>query len=385
MKKAIQEYIELKDIEKEALWNEAFFVFDTNVFLNLYRYSKKTREILLGAMEQLKDRIWMPNHVAHEFMENRIEVIFETIDRYTTLHDETNSFMKTCVDMLRMKKEDSELVELQNYIETWIDTNKRKNLLITDVINDPILDKILELFDGKVGNKFDDEEMKQIIVEGNDRYEKKIPPGYKDAIKKSGILDNNAYGDLIVWKEILRFSKKEKKNIIYVTHDQKEDWWNKVRGKTVGPRVELRREFMEETNNKFHMYTMNNFIRRFEDNKGIKIDQSIIDEVKSVQIFINEKSFKTKYFDIYSGLSVEEKKLLKLRNRIEKLENSNRKRRNSIARLEKKYSLQEMPDEARMTLENTKNNLIKGEESLEKYRQQLYEMESMENKQLSLW
>lgn len=176
MKKAIQEYIELKDIEKEALWNEAFFVFDTNVFLNLYRYSKKTREILLGAMEQLKDRIWMPNHVAHEFMENRIEVIFETIDRYATLHDETNSFMKTCVDMLRMKKEDSELVELQNYIETWIDTNKRKNLLVTDVINDPILDKILELFDGKVGGKFDDEEMKQIIVEGNDRYEKKIPP-----------------------------------------------------------------------------------------------------------------------------------------------------------------------------------------------------------------
>ena len=27
--------------------------------------------------------------------------------------------------------------------------------------------------------------MKQIIVEGNDRYEKKIPPGYKDAIKVS--------------------------------------------------------------------------------------------------------------------------------------------------------------------------------------------------------
>ncbi len=38
-----------------------------------------------------------------------------------------------------------------------------------------------------------------------------------------------------------------------------------------------------------------------------------------------------------------------------------------------------------MTLENTKNNLIKGEERLEKCRQQLYEMESMENKQLSLW
>ncbi len=48
MKKAIQEYIELKDIEKEALWNEAFFVFDTNVFLNLYRYSKKHEKFCWG-------------------------------------------------------------------------------------------------------------------------------------------------------------------------------------------------------------------------------------------------------------------------------------------------------------------------------------------------
>lgn len=38
-------------------------------------------------MEQLKERIWMPYLVAHEFMENRVEVIFETINRYVRLHD----------------------------------------------------------------------------------------------------------------------------------------------------------------------------------------------------------------------------------------------------------------------------------------------------------
>ena len=37
MKNAIREYLELKDEEKEELWNNAVFVFDTNVFLNLYR------------------------------------------------------------------------------------------------------------------------------------------------------------------------------------------------------------------------------------------------------------------------------------------------------------------------------------------------------------
>lgn len=41
MKDAIREYLELKDEEKEELWKNAVFVFDTNVFLNLYRYSKK--------------------------------------------------------------------------------------------------------------------------------------------------------------------------------------------------------------------------------------------------------------------------------------------------------------------------------------------------------
>ncbi len=388
MKNAIREYIELKGEEKEELWNNAVFVFDTNVFLNLYRYSQKTRDILLGAMEQLKERIWMPNHVANEFMENRIEVIFETIDRYAKLHEETNSFVKLCSDMLRVKKDDSELVELQTYIETWIDTNKRKNLLVTDVIDDPILDKILELFDGKVGEGFDEEEINVIFAEGIDRYEKKIPPGYKDAIKKSGVMDNNAYGDLIVWKEILRFSENEKKNIIYVTHDQKEDWWNIKRGKTVGPRIELRKEFMEKTHNKFHMYTMNNFISRFEGNKGLKIDQSIMDELQSIQLSINKKDIirlEDIYFEGLDEISLEEKKIVKLKQKMDKIERSNRKRRNYIADLEKKYGRQEMPEDIKILVENTRNNLIKGEENLEKYQLQLYELESKENRQLTLW
>lgn len=51
MRNAIREYIELSETEKKALWDNATFVFDTNVFLNLYRYSKKTRDALLEAMK----------------------------------------------------------------------------------------------------------------------------------------------------------------------------------------------------------------------------------------------------------------------------------------------------------------------------------------------
>ena len=60
MRNAIKEYIEYSSEEKNDLWNTATFVFDTNVFLNLYRYSNKTRNQLIESFECLKPRIWMP-------------------------------------------------------------------------------------------------------------------------------------------------------------------------------------------------------------------------------------------------------------------------------------------------------------------------------------
>ena len=42
MRRAIKEYIEPSSKEKQELWEKAIFVFDTNVLLNLYRYSAKT-------------------------------------------------------------------------------------------------------------------------------------------------------------------------------------------------------------------------------------------------------------------------------------------------------------------------------------------------------
>ena len=43
-----------------------------------------------------------------------------------------------------------------------------------------------------------------------------------DAKDKDGV---SKYSDLILWKEVLRYSKNEKKNIIFVTDDEKNDWW----------------------------------------------------------------------------------------------------------------------------------------------------------------
>ena len=82
MRNAVKEYIEYSSEEKNNLWNTATFVFDTNVFLNLYRYSNKTRNQLIESFEWLKARIWMPYQVASEFCKDRYSVIDEANRRF---------------------------------------------------------------------------------------------------------------------------------------------------------------------------------------------------------------------------------------------------------------------------------------------------------------
>mgnify|MGYP000225931369 FL=1 len=87
MKNAIKEYIEYSNEEKRNLWDTATFVFDTNIFLNLYRYSNKTRNQLLESLEYLKTRIWMPYQVALEFCKDRYGVIDEVNRRFENINN----------------------------------------------------------------------------------------------------------------------------------------------------------------------------------------------------------------------------------------------------------------------------------------------------------
>ena len=79
--------------------------------------------------------------------------------------------------------------------------------------------------DGQVGDKIDTKRILEIINEGELRYKYNIPPGYKDN-KKEGI---DKFGDLFIWKEILNLPTimREINEFIFLTSDEKEDWWDK--------------------------------------------------------------------------------------------------------------------------------------------------------------
>ena len=127
MRDTIKEYIELSDKEKNDLWNTATFVFDTNVFLNLYRYSNKTRNQLIESFEWLKTRIWMPYQVASEFCKDRYSVIDEANKRFDNLSADADKLTDNWREELRLDCSDSDIKELGKYLKEWITKKKDNN------------------------------------------------------------------------------------------------------------------------------------------------------------------------------------------------------------------------------------------------------------------
>ena len=94
MKSKFFEHYILSDEESvKSIWGDAILVFDTNVLLNLYRYSENSKNDLLKALEYYKDRLWIPFQIGWEYHNNRLSVIIDIHTAYeqitTNLEKET--------------------------------------------------------------------------------------------------------------------------------------------------------------------------------------------------------------------------------------------------------------------------------------------------------
>lgn len=147
--------------------------------------------------------------------------------------------------------------------------------------HDDILEELTKLFEEKVGKPCSEEEYKAIYKEGEERYFKKIPPGFEDFGKNSNDKSKTKkFGDLVAWKQIIEKAKEAEKPVILVTDDTKKDWWLKVDDdKFLGPRPELIKEFFLEANVKFYMYRPMGFLKLATEYLKLTVKEDTIEEV----------------------------------------------------------------------------------------------------------
>lgn len=88
---------------------------------------------------------------------------------------------------------------------------------------------------------YEPDDRKALIEEADRRARLQIAPGYKDQNK-----DDGGIGDLIIWKTILKEAAARKLDCIFVTNEEKPDWWIRSRG-TFQPRPELIEEYRQHS------------------------------------------------------------------------------------------------------------------------------------------
>ncbi len=297
MKDKFSEFYRPTDKEFENLWNDCIFTFDSNVLLNLYMYSEEARETFFEVLKNKKiiDRIWLSHQAGLEYQEHRLTKINEQKRIYNVLCDVLERSLKKIEEAINSLKEHP-IIDLDTMKEK---IKKDLSSIIKKIRKeeekhpkwsydyDPIRDEIDKLFINKVGKPFSEVDLENLYKEGKERYDNDVPPGYKDKGKPE-----NEYGDLILWKQIIGKAKELKTPFILVTDDLKEDWWSKIGKGKISPRPELIRDFREEANVLFYIYSTDRFLE-YAQEKYLKekVDKKSIEEIKRKHEFKSLSDF----------------------------------------------------------------------------------------------
>lgn len=323
-----EDKIKLYQIDKEKeirLWETAIFVFDSSSLLDFYYLPKKTREnIYSETFPHLENRLWIPAHVEYEFLKNREKIIPKPIsERYKDLRDEickvklmfTKEIQKRVDDISRQTVKDDKhpyieqthILEIQTQIESFEKELKKfeDNILLQikdaeqEILNVKLDDDVLKAIKlhFSVGKEYSYEKIIEISVEGKHRYEFKIPPGYGDHFKgeKKG---TQIFGDLIIWKQILDYSKDKDAPVIFITNDIKkdEDWCylDKKNGedRILAPREELIKEIYDCSKTEFWMYNLPQFLFHAKEYLKSNIPEQTIQNISQ---YLNTKNLKGNY------------------------------------------------------------------------------------------
>lgn len=294
MKTTFSEFYKPTDDELKALWKESLFVIDANVVLNLYRYPGTVRDDLLKSLHKVADRLWMPFQAAFEYQRKRLDVISEQKKAFDTIKTELTSSVSKIQALFSARHPLIEQGTLVEDVKKLVSDYAEKLQPLSDKQpaaheNDKIREEVDKLLNGRVGPEPSKEAVETMCQDGHDRYERKIPPGFMDAKKEDvhhfrGIRYEAKFGDLLLWRQVLDHAKAMGcKSLIFITDDTKEDWWQSVSGKKIGPLPALKAEMKSEANvENFHMYTTESFLRFSEQHFKTKIDPRTITQVAKI-------------------------------------------------------------------------------------------------------
>lgn len=266
----------------EEIKDKCIYILDTNVLLLPYTVGNKELTEIEKIYSELlqKDKLLIPAQVAKEFAKNRpkkLEEIYKNVSDFLSRIDDSKmpsypmfnqlpvymKIGKTEEKINTLKKEyRKEIKELLGYI---------KNLNW----NDQVSQIYTSLFKEKYIIDFN-WEFKTLKEELESRLKFNLPPAYKDKGK-----DDGGIGDYIIWKDIVKIGIDNNTDVIFVTGDEKADWFHQSMKSKMYPRYELLHEFKESTSGKdVNFISLSDLIELYSTNKEVVKNIRIVETFK---------------------------------------------------------------------------------------------------------
>lgn len=284
----------------DEVLKEALVIFDTNVLLNFYDLGPSTRSRSFNTLREIKDRCWIPYHVALEFHRHRVGRVERAVKNHReavkgvnkAIGDITQSIERQ--DVLKNDETTTRLVQdFKTAGKALVDhAENAASQLPQRSSEDPVNEYLAELFDDRVGPPPTQEDINSLNAQGQRRYDHGHPPGITDAAEKANqkfmdrdVIYSGKFGDLYIWMQMLEIAKamEGKKHLIFVTDERKQDWWAKDGSNLLGPAPELVQELaLIVPGWKLWMYGSPRFFELLSGTAAAKLSNEDLDEIREV-------------------------------------------------------------------------------------------------------
>lgn len=280
--------------------DEALVVLDANVLLLPFTTNIRNVKAIKELYTRLSksNQLFLPAQAVREYLDNRAIKIADINEALQKKSNQNFNYVGIH-PLLESLAEYKEVIELEESLKSLIKNYQAK---IRDTLsavqawgwNDPVskmyhevlADRILD--DGALDFANIEKDLKR-------RNDLNIPPGYKDRNK-----DQNQAGDLVIWHEILNLAKTKGKHLIFVSVDEKTDWWHQSGKTPLYPRFELVDEFREATKGKsFHIVSLSTLLEIFDTDsevvKSVKITEEEVKSTTDSEIKYSQKQSKASF------------------------------------------------------------------------------------------
>jgi restriction endonuclease Mrr len=301
-----------KPLSPKQFLERGLIILDANVLLDLYEVGAQARNEIIGALQSIKKRLWIPNQVALEFCRRRRQVVLDRMSSYKRVKTDVSTaatsaadVIEAAVDRVRTLRERSRTGRFWDLTAAQLDRDSiearltgimdaalaelqtleaEQDLTVRDLQEgDPILAEIDNLLLDSIGKPYSSNQLRIIVDEAiSFRYPNLIPPGYLDADKPTSL---RAAGDYILWRQIIdkasRLTSVDRR-ILFITDDIKEDWWMlSSKGKPIKARPELALELYQSAEADLLILTLADFLEGAKEHLSSKISEATVDQIRT--------------------------------------------------------------------------------------------------------